>query len=73
MEQPKERSQRDQGLALGALSRLLSSIPDRVAGQESQFAEFPIYILKLSMYPFISFTLSVFKLRQKLFSQNARN
>ena len=37
----KQRSQRDQGLALGAPNRLLSSIPDRVAGQESQFAEFP--------------------------------
>ena len=41
MEQPKEQSQRYQGLTLGAPSRLLSSIPDRVAGQESRFAEFP--------------------------------
>ena len=29
------------GLIFGAPSRLLSSIPDRVAGQESQFAELP--------------------------------
>ena len=41
MERQWERSRTDEGLVFGAPSRLLSSIPDRVAGQESQFAEFP--------------------------------
>ena len=41
MERQLERSGTDEGLVFGAPSRLLSSIPDRVAGQESQFAEFP--------------------------------
>ena len=49
MKQPKVRSQRDQGLALRAPIRLLSSIPDRVAEQESQFDEFPkTCLLRLS-------------------------
>ena len=41
MEQQCERSQTNEGLVFGALSRLLSTIPDRVTGKESQFAEFP--------------------------------
>ena len=41
MEQPNDRSLTNQGLIFGDPGRLLSCIPDRVAGQESQFAEFP--------------------------------
>ena len=41
IERQWERSRTDKGLVFGAQSRLLSSIPDHVAGQESQFAEFP--------------------------------
>ena len=40
MERQWERLRTDEGLVFGAPS-LLSSIPDRVSGQESQFAEFP--------------------------------
>ena len=41
MEHECERSQTNEGLVFEAPSRLLSSIPDRVIGQESLFAEFP--------------------------------
>ena len=44
-------TQRDQGLTPGAPSRLLSSIPDCVAGQESQFAEFPKKNVFLGLAP----------------------
>ena len=49
MEPQREQSRTNEGLVFGAPNRLLSSIPDRVARQESQFAEFPQNcLLKLS-------------------------
>ncbi len=41
MARQKDRSYSKEGLIFRAPSRLLSSIPDCVTGQESQFADFP--------------------------------